>query len=901
MILPLGSQDAHVYNTGGKGASLAKLALAGFPVPDGFLITTDAYQAYLQANQLGDKLKKQLDETRHDDPSKLDSASQRIRAWFSDGVIPPALRADILKAYISIGAGPVAVRSSATAEDLPEMSFAGQQDTFLNVIGEQALLKAVVDCWSSLWTGRAIGYRNRNGIPHDDVALAIVVQLMAPAQASGVMFTANPLNGARSQIVIDATLGLGEALVAGLVEPDHYVVEKTGSHIIERSLGAKAIRIQPDNSGGVTYEELDASVQQALPDEQIIALAEMGARIESFYGYPQDIEWSYADGKLYLLQSRPITSLFPIPEGLTPDPLHVFFSFASVQGIVEPITPLGQDTIRMIFAGGASLFGFDLTYETQRLIFMAGERLWVNFTGAFRHPIGSKTLPTAFSAIDPAVKLHLEGLKEDPKLGAGTGRLRFSTLKCLLGFIIPTIRGAIPCVHSPEGRVLEIQERGQTEIERLRLKVETPMQDNPTLEEALDVHAEIFNAFPFAVPNFGRGIAVGLFPLILLNRISKHLTGSGDLALEVTRGLPNNVTTEMDLALWQVAYTIRSDGDSNQHFQDTPSDQLAVEFHNRTLPTVSQGAISGFLERYGMRGIGEIDIGRLRWREEPTHIMQVLKGYMKIEDPSMAPDSVFEKGAAEAEEAIAELETAARATFAGALKARLIRALARRVRALAGLRESPKFHIIQMMGIIRAALLESGRVLVSEGVIRQEDDLFYLYINELKSLAAGEERDWSGLITQRRDNYESELRRVQIPRLLLSDGRTFYEGLGVKEEGGSAIFGSPVSPGVVEGHVRVVLDPSNAELAPGEILVCPGTDPAWTPLFLSAGGLVMEVGGVVTHGAIVAREYGIPAVVGVHQATSRLRTGQRIQVNGSTGDIIIIDQQKDQHTPDSPE
>jgi len=287
--------------------------------------------------------------------------------------------------------------------------------------------------------------------------------------------------------------------------------------------------------------------------------------------------------------------------------------------------------------------------------------------------------------------------------------------------------------------------------------------------------------------------------------------------------------------------------------------------------------------------VGEIDIGRPRWNEDPTHIMGVLQSYLQIEDETLAPDAVFQRGEKEAEGAIAELEAIARGTFGGWLKTKIIRGAARRVRALAGLRESPKFHIVGMMWVIRHALLEYGRELVDAGTQERPDDLFFLYLSELEAFAQGEQRDWKNLVSARRASYSREMSRVQIPRLLLSDGRAFYEGLTSGESDSSILKGSPVSPGVVEGLVRVVLDPQKANLVPREILVCQGTDPAWTPLFLAAGGLVMEVGGMMTHGAIVAREYGIPAVVGVHQATTVLQTGQRIQVNGSTGEIHLQD------------
>ncbi|MCK5430594.1 MAG: hypothetical protein KAI94_14040, partial [Anaerolineales bacterium] len=773
---------------------------------------------------------------------------------------------------------------------LPEMSFAGQQDTYLNIIGEGALLKAVVDCWSSLWTARAIGYRARNGIDHADVALSVVVQEMVQASASGVLFTANPLTGARTETVIDATFGLGEALVGGYVEPDHYIIDIEGGEITSKTLGSKALTIIGKAEGGVIKIESNAAGKQALPDEQILALAKLGQRVVEISGSPQDIEWAWANERLYLLQSRPITSLFPLPDGMSPEPLRVMFSFGSVQGILEPLTPLGQDTIRLIFAGGGSLFGLNSTQETQGFIKIAGERLWGDITPAIRHPFGWKITPNFFSMIDPSILPVLNSLSNDQNLGAGTGHLRRSTLRRLAGFALPMIKRVLNYARFPEGKADQIHLDSQAEIARLRAQSEPLSGSNGTLEGRITLYRQIYNAFPYVVPNIASGAAAGLIPMILLNKIATHLTGSGDLALEITRGLPNNVTTEMDLALWGTAQAIRSDLNALHFMQNSPAHILACEYLEGQLPETAQVAISSFMERFGMRGIGEIDIGRPRWREHPTHIMQVLHSYLQIEDQFLAPDAVFQRGEVVANKAIAELEGLARKTFAGALKAKLIRAAARRVRCLAGLRESPKLHIIRMMGIIRGALLEGGQTLVASAVLEGEDDLFYLYLSELDALAKGDDRDWQALIAGRRASYEREMLRGQIPRLFLSDGRAFYDGISSPEAEGDTLHGSPVSPGVVEGYVRVVLDPQKTNLTPGEILVCPGTDPAWTPLFLVAAGLVMEIGGMVTHGAIVAREYGIPAVVGVHQATTRLTTGQRIQVNGSTGEVIILEE-----------
>jgi pyruvate,water dikinase len=362
-----------------------------------------------------------------------------------------------------------------------------------------------------------------------------------------------------------------------------------------------------------------------------------------------------------------------------------------------------------------------------------------------------------------------------------------------------------------------------------------------------------------------------------------------DLVLQVTRGMPYNPTTEMDLFLWEMAKKIRHDSDSLTVFQNSRTDELSSRFLTRELPPVIMQEVNQFLKRYGGRGLGEIDLGRKRWADEPIYVFEMLASFLKIDDDSNSPDKVFTRGAKSAQQAVDQLAVEVRKLQHGWIKARLVRFMAGRARQLMGVRENPKFFAVRMMWLIQRGIIKTGSEFVLAGDLDQADDLLYLSFSELKEFATHLEKDWRTLIIDRRQTYQRELRRKQIPRLLLSDGRAFYEGVNEKENSSSGLVGSPVSPGTVEGRVRVVLNPSKAGLLPGEILVCPGTDPSWTPLFLSAGGLVMEVGGMMTHGAVVAREYGIPAIVGVGKATTRLHTGQLIRIDGSSGMVFLLD------------
>ena len=895
-ILPLDSPGVSIAVAGGKGANLARLVAHCLPVPPGFLVTTAAYRDYLTHNQLDSAIQQALHGLPAGDPAAVDQASTQIRDRFAAGVVPPDLAAALGAAYAALGLPAVAVRSSATAEDLPDLSFAGQQDTFLNVTGHPALLQAVVACWSSLWTARAIGYRARNDIPQDDLALAIVVQQMVPSEASGVLFTANPLNGKRTEMVIEATLGLGEALVSGQVEPDNYRVDAATGRVLEKRLGTKSVSVRPQPEGGTRSQPEDAAALQALPDPALLELSRLGRQVADLLGGPQDIEWAWAGEQIHLLQSRPITSLFPVPDGMAPHPLEVMFSFAAVQGVTGPMTPLGRDAIRAIFAGGGRPFGFSRTPESQTVVYSAAERLFIRVTPLLRHRQGRRVAQAALGFIEPGVQQALGSLLADPRLSV-TGAMRPHTVRRLLPFFLPAAARLVRCLLRPEAQHAALERRFAESL----AAIQSRCAQATTLAERVDLLQRILNEAPqFLLPQFVPRFAAGMLALTLLNRLAAELPGGEHDALVMTRGLPHNVTTEMDLALWQAARQIQSDPAALAAMQQAEPGAMAAAYLAGRLPGPAQAAVAAFLERYGVRGVGEIDLGRPRWSDDPTPVMQALQSYLRIEDAGQAPEAVFARGAVEAEKAIDRLVEALRRTPRGRIKSRLTRWAARRMRALAGLRESPKFWAVRVMAMVRAMLLDSGRRLVEAGILDRPEDLFFLNFIDLSALAggqaaavslpsAGAESAWATLVQQRRQAYAREQRRNQVPRLLLSDGQAFYEGMAPADAAEGVLAGSPVSPGMVEGLVRVVLDPHQAPLEPGEILVCPGTDPAWTPLFLVAGGLVMEVGGLMTHGSVVAREYGIPAVVGVTQATERLQTGQRVRVDGTAGQVMILD------------
>ncbi|MGI8459991.1 MAG: PEP/pyruvate-binding domain-containing protein [Propionibacteriaceae bacterium] len=884
--VPFAPDEVSLAAHGGKGAGLARLTAAGFPVPAWYIIATHRYRDYVSRNGLDQTITAALAGLDGADVAGLESAAATIRNAFAVGRWPEPAWQQVLAPAAGWTATPLAVRSSATAEDLPEASFAGQQDTFLNVVGEPALRAAVVACFASLWTARAIGYRLRNRVDQAQVALAVVVQVMVPAQTSGVLFTANPLTGLRAESVIDATYGLGEALVSGQVEPDHWVVDTSSGRIRERKPGAKQAVTVAVPGGGVRLVDSEADRGLCLTDAQVAEVVGLGARVAQLVGSPQDIEWAYADGRLHLVQSRAITTLFDLPD-FTPtarSPLAVWFSFGAVQGLLDPLTPLGQDTIGLAVAGAGRLFGGG-NVESNAYLRAAGERLWLRLDLLARNPLGRRILPIALPMVEPSTAAILQQVRNDPRLAplpGRPGRVVFGPLRHFLRRALPRL---------PRSLLNPIGQRGAFESAALQCVADVAETEalavgiaEPRARLAARVgglRTQIGNTLGVLLPRFAPIMGLGLAMISRLNRLAAQ-AGEAGLGLECLRGLDGNVTTEMDLTLWQVARTIQADAPSLARFVDDEADTLAADYHAGLLPAAAQAAVQSFLATYGMRGIAEIDLGRSRWSEDATQVLNSLRSYVRIETAEQAPDALFAAGQRASRAATERL-----AAVLGRPDAIQARFLVSRIRGMLGARETPKFTIIKAIGIIRSGMLASGADLVAAGLLDRADDVFFLRVVELEHAWTLDSGHLRALIAARRAVDARERRRTQVPRVILSDGRTFYEGLGNDPDG--ALSGSPASPGVGAGRVRVITDPAAESLSPGEILVCRATDPAWTPLFLSAAGLVLEVGGMMTHGSVVAREYGIPAVVGVHDATRRLTTGQYVRLDGTQGTVEILE------------
>ncbi|RDG36687.1 PEP/pyruvate-binding domain-containing protein [Streptomyces corynorhini] len=863
---------------GGKAANLGVLIAAGLRVPDGVCVTTEAYRRVTGEARFA-VLADKLSGVPAADTAALAGLAGRLRAAVLGAPVPDEVAEAVTAAYRKLGDDvPVAVRSSATAEDLPSASFAGQQDTFLNVVGEEAVLDAVRRCWASLWTDRAVTYRATNGIDGRGVRLAVVVQRMAGARSAGVMFTADPVSGRRHWVTVDAAPGLGEAVVSGAVNPDHFTVDTDTDEVVERRLGEQRFAIRPLPGGGTEHAAAGPAGRACLDEDELRALAALGRDVERLFGCPQDVEWTLdVDGRFWLTQSRPVTTLYPLPvtNARGDEEIRAYFCYSMVwQGIQGPLTPLGLSGLRLVASGMARLAGLPVPdpYAGPSAYAESGNRMFLDITTALRGAGGRAALPGLLKMVDNQTAKLVDELFADPRF-APTSTSKAGLVR-RLGRI--AVRAGVPlrvaeAVLRPAAARARVARVGARHAERFV----TPDAVSPR-QRLETVRRLLLEGVPSLFPRMVPVPAVGGAALgIALKRLGDDVSEEEGLAL--LRGLPHNVTTEMDLGLWQLADRVRRQPEAAGLLRDSTAAELLRAYRDGALPAVLQQGLGDFLDAFGHRAVAEIDIGAPRWTDDPAHLFGVLAGYLSLTPESVSPEKQFSDGAELAERTAAEL--VARARKHGRLSAAVVRLGIRCARELLGLREVTKFHSVLLMAQARRELLLIGGELASDGRLDTADDICFLELPEIARALAG--TDVRDLIGPRREEFARESLRRHVPRVLLSDGTE--PTLAPAADG--TLVGAAASAGSVTGPARVVYDPVGAVLRPGDILVAPSTDPGWTPLFLTAGGVVLETGGVNSHGAVVAREYGIPAVVGVPGVLSAVSDGQELTVNGSLGTV----------------
>ncbi|MED3726345.1 phosphoenolpyruvate synthase [Priestia filamentosa] len=852
---------------GGKGLNLGKLSqVHGIQVPEGFCVTTEAYQKALEQNEAFHALLDQLTLLKVEDRVQVREISRKIRKIIMEVEIP----SDVVKAvahYLSQFGDEhaYAVRSSATAEDLPHASFAGQQDTYLNIIGKEAILQHISKCWASLFTDRAVIYRMQNGFDHSQVYLSVVIQRMVFPQASGILFTADPITSNRKLLSIDASFGLGEALVSGLVSADCYKVQE--EEIVDKRIATKKLAIYGRKKGGTETKQIDPDQQktQTLTEQQILQLARIGRQIEAYFGYPQDIEWCLVDDTFYIVQSRPITTLYPIPEA-NDEENHVYVSVGHQQMMTDPMKPLGLS------------FWLLTTPAPMR---KAGGRLFVDVTQNLTSPASREILLNGMEKHDPLLKNALMTIIERRDFIKPLSNDEKEQSSSISKKGMPTADFQAQIENNPT-IVSDLIKSSETSIEMLRQNIQMksgPDLFNFILEDIQELKKILFN------PQSSSVFRAAMDASSWINEKMNEWLGEKNVADTLSQSVPNNITSEMGLALLDVADVIRPYPEVIDYLQHVKDDNFLDELVKIDGGQETQDAIMAYLNKYGMRCAGEIDITKTRWSEKPITLVPMILNNIKNFEPN-ASYRKFEQGRRVAFKKEQELLDRLKQLPDGEQKAKETKRMIDLIRNFIGYREYPKYGMVNRYFVYKQALLKEAEQLVQEGVIHKKEDIYYLTFEEFHEVVRTNKLDY-GIISKRKDEYKL-YEKLTLPRVITSDGEIIIGEYKRENLPSEAIVGLPVSSGVIEGKARVILNMEDADLEDGDILVTTFTDPSWTPLFVSIKGLVTEVGGLMTHGAVIAREYGLPAVVGVENATKLIKDGQRIRINGTDGYIEIL-------------
>ncbi|XOQ13430.1 MAG: phosphoenolpyruvate synthase [Shouchella clausii] len=845
---------------GGKGLNLGELAkIQEIQVPEGFCVTTVGYRKAIEQNEAFQALLDQLARVKVEDRHQIGEISRKIREFILEVDIP----SDVVKAvshYLSqFGEKHAyAVRSSATAEDLPHASFAGQQDTFLNIIGKESILKHISKCWASLFTERAVIYRMQNGFDHRQVYSSVIIQKMVFPKASGILFTADPITSNRKLLSIDAGFGLGEALVSGLVSADCYKVQE--DNIVDKRIATKKLAIYGREEGGTETQPIDPDQQktQTLTDGQILQLARIGRQIEAHFGQPQDIEWCLADDTFYIVQSRPITTLYPIPE-TNDQENHVYLSVGHQQMMTNPIKPLGLSFYLLITPAPMRKAGGRLFVDVApRLTTRASLEALLNTVGS--DPLTKSALMTVIER--DYIKL-LPNDQTAPTPGSSHTDIpeQFET--------DPTI-------------VSKLIKRSQTSIEQLKQNIQAKSGLDLfdfILEDIEELKKILFDPQSTAV------FMAAINATSWINENMNEWLGEKNAADTLSLSVPNNITSEMGLALMDVADVIRPYPEVIDYLERAKEDNFLDKLVKVNGGQEARNAIDDYLSKYGMRCPGEIDITRTRWSEKPITLVPMILNNIKNFEPNEG-NRKFEQGRRVALEKEQELIDRLKQLPDGEQKAKETKRRIDLIRNFIGYREYPKYGIVSRYFVYKQALLKEAEQLVQAGVIQEKEDIYYLTFEELHEVVRTQKIE-DQIIRKQKDEYK-HYEKLTPPRVITSDGEIITGEYKRENLPANAMAGLPVSTGVIEGRARVIANIENADLEDGDILVTSFTDPGWTPLFVSIKGLVTEVGGLMTHGAVIAREYGLPAVVGVENATKLIKDGQRIRINGTEGYVEIL-------------
>jgi pyruvate,water dikinase len=867
LVIALADTSATLEEVGGKGASLARLATAGLPVPAGFHVTTDAYRRFVAENGLQERILAAVSTVNADQPAQLEAASRQIEQLFAQGTIPAAMATMIRQGYAELGGGdlPVAVRSSATAEDLPEMSFAGQQETYLNMRGETMVLAAVKRCWASLWTARAIGYRMRHDIAPADVSLAVVVQKLIPADASGILFTANPLNGNQHEVMINAAWGLGEAIVGGQVTPDTLVVNKDNGTIISQEIAEKSVMTIRTPEG--THEEpvpSEKRTQPALTAQQAAELARIGTRIEQLYGRPMDIEWAIQEGEIFVVQARPITAL-PEPatpaaplEWKLPQPKGRYMRASVIELLPDPLSPLFATLGLPAWSRTTSkvLHSFNIPYVDDPLVVINGYGYY-----DITYP---PMLTLKLLAFIPRVFI-----REMPRL-LKSAKVRWQNEHGKYSEIVKRWQSADLTATSARDLLTGIREITE-EAALYYLTIQSGLLPGAYMSE--------------------------LFFTSIYNKLIKRRDDPP--ALTFLLGY-DSTPIKAEKALYDLAQWVRERPELATALEKMTNSEFTDAYQNGRIAGVDEETWEQFRARFATHlatyghTIYDLDFAKAVPAEDPGSFLETLKFFLSGQAPN--PYTRQQTAAQAREQAVQKILAQVHG-----VRFSIFRRQLQWAQEMAPLREDGLADVGLGWPVLRKMAREIGRRLTEASAIATSDDVFWLTLDELQNATAALDagttlEQYQKVVAERHAAWKREHAVTPPVALPPKEGARF---LGIDFSGvmparadqpdGDVIKGTPGSPGRVTGPARILHGPAEFEqMRQGDILVARITTPAWTPLFALAAGVVTDVGGPLSHSSIVAREYHIPAVLGTGVATERLRNDQRITVDGDAGSVTII-------------
>jgi pyruvate,water dikinase len=878
----LGRSD--LDEAGGKGANLGELARAGFPVPPGFVLTTAAYQDFVNANGIAGRILELAALPTGAPNDDYDAAAGQIRALFAESTMPEEIGGELRAAYGRLGqqaaavgedaAALVAVRSSATAEDLASASFAGQQDTYLNVSGPDAVAAAVVDCWASLWNARAMAYRSRNGFDPATVRLAVVIQEMVDAAAAGVLFTANPATGRRDQVVISAAWGLGESVVSGAVTTDDVVVDAATGRVAQRRTADKNVMTVYDGTG--TREQAvpeEKRREPVLDDDAAAALARQGIAIAKHFGSPQDIEWAQSEGDFFILQARPITAL-PEPsadaptEWPLPYPNGMYFRASIVEQLPDPLSPLFADLIdgsvvKSLNALLNEAFGKSVVRPGDVSLPTVNGYAYYYYSNAGMRRVMGRSLTAVHALAQGKAHMGIKGWRDHshPKY---RGLVKFWAAKA------PADR---PAAELLEG-----------------------------ISALLDAGAAYYTAVQSIIP------IAATSELMLRSYYDKLVRRPGDPSAEVFLLGYDSEPIRAEKSLYDLAVWTRESPQLAAAVTEGSADAIAEALRNGTPPAGMAGNVDPaqwdewrsrlqrHLDRYG-HAVYNLDFVNPVPADDPSALLETLKYFVRGQgkDPYERQQRSADRREEQARLVSARLGPRRRAVF---------RRLLRWAQKAAPVREDALADVGLAWPLMRRMLLELGERLTASGVLAAPSDIFWLRLDELRNAIefglatpgaaiTGTDRPVRAEAVEQRKILWRGQRKAAAPQLL-PESRWMERAFGSMmparsvQQAGDVITGVGASSGRVSAPARLLHGPDDfASMRPGEVLVARMTTPAWTPLFAMASAVVTDVGGPLSHSSIVAREYGIPAVLGTGVATQRVSSGQQVKVDGDAGTVTL--------------